>query len=515
MKGFTNIFSMTGIIFLLPLKIFAAELKPGYDIRQNKTVLVFGTTQSGKSSFIKLLHTLSGKTPPDTLKIGNAIDSCTDQVCTYSLELTPKAYNQSLIELFDDEKNMPNPPEPVALSPEPIMLKIIDTPGLDDRGDRKDEINILKILNAISKEHQVLDGVIFVVNSTTPASNSFKKFFSYYYSMFEELRSNFMMVHTRFDQTRDDIDPEMALLRAQRLEAALHDIIGTQKLRHVFVNSVWNTKRPRLSKFQTAFAEQSLSRFLLLLKSFNPVTLSEVYYTKTSLRLCHAEKINAGREGLIAGYIDAICQLPDTAAFGKTARSFADLLFKRTWWHNQKTQAERELLLIDNEHLIEVACDFKDEPYEKGKYQELCIAAKFLCEAKFISWDLTQNIKTENEAQSICYPVQGHELKGTRAVLVGYVLSNIVNKERIVEAYKIKAEADLNMGIIYKNIEELSNQIEDEKFRTVLFPDLRSHVVDNLEKILKNSSAKLTLDEALSTLDEVGKEIDLYREPKK
>ncbi|KIW96290.1 uncharacterized protein Z519_03359 [Cladophialophora bantiana CBS 173.52] len=105
-------------------------------------IAVMGVTGAGKSSFIQLC---TGK-PPEELKIGHGLESCTTVVQEYSFICKDKGDNAS------------------------ILVHLIDTPGFDDTNKNDAEVlrDIANWLNTTYQNKILLSGVLYLHRISDP-----------------------------------------------------------------------------------------------------------------------------------------------------------------------------------------------------------------------------------------------------------------------------------------------------------------------------------------------------------
>jgi len=92
-------------------------------------------------------------------------------------------------------------------------------------------------------------------------------------------------------------------------DEAMKDVLNGAPLVHMFIDSVWNTTKPRTHAFCSAYAWEAVSHFLLELQTFPPLKLEKILYTKTETMKGLDSKLIALAEGLTGGYLDAIKRL--------------------------------------------------------------------------------------------------------------------------------------------------------------------------------------------------------------
>jgi hypothetical protein len=220
-------------------------------VKKTVRVLVVGTTQSGKSAFLRYVHKYQAKFVepvqiPSALEVGTGDISVTQNVTTYPLTLTPILYQlteESKHYFLDNETDIQSLIKPIVMnsiklketpeevSSQPLNVEFIDTPGLDERED-KDEEHIINILLSLQKVGEIT-AVCFVVNSNAPFSDSFIRFFKYYREMIPELSHSLIVVHSRWGlKERAQNMDKIALRTSLFYEKTGH------KCTHFFINSV-------------------------------------------------------------------------------------------------------------------------------------------------------------------------------------------------------------------------------------------------------------------------------------
>ncbi|KAF9364478.1 hypothetical protein BGX34_001407 [Mortierella sp. NVP85] len=181
-------------------------------------ILLLGTTQSGKSTFlegVKQYANPSYKVKHD--RIGKGNKTCTQDVHTETVTTNLPVYrlydleadaNEELdiFSMFLEEsvrtfKKLLERDEGLMLSPEEMpdskwaRFRIIDTPGLDDTKGN-DILNIAKTFSSLSDIDEI--HLVLIINSfETPVLSSQEAAYKSYFQVFEELKNLLTIVHTK------------------------------------------------------------------------------------------------------------------------------------------------------------------------------------------------------------------------------------------------------------------------------------------------------------------------------
>jgi GTPase SAR1 family protein len=284
-------------------------------------VLVVGTTQSGKSSFISYAHKyenhFANKTEELTsLKVGTGDVSITSQVTTYPMTIQPIHYSiqeeskqyflsnetsvDNIIQLVRQEKMcLRDSPEPIAET-EPMRIEFIDTPGLDESKEQ-DEQHILDIIEVI-QAFQEITAVCFVVSANQPLSSSFLQFFKYYRTMVPELGNNLFVVHTKWGlRERYEESNKIRERNLLFLERTEH------KCAHFYINTVPDDiLNPTLEAYDNAISCSTMTSILQYLIAKDNVKIDAVRYHKSNNIKRLEAKIDVYCKSLISGYTDGV-----------------------------------------------------------------------------------------------------------------------------------------------------------------------------------------------------------------
>lgn len=252
-------------------------------------VLVVGTLQHGKSSFLRFLHEYAGVDPPPSLLVGDGNSACTTVPTTYDLSVTPMAYHvkgedrhtapltvrtsEDVVRMVDTT-NLSRKPKPVAK--QEIRLCILDTPGLNE-ADEKDEDHILNILAALQRMDSIT-AVVFVVNATAPFSADFLRFFNYYREMVPELSSRFIVVHSHWGLRQRLEQPDKV---GERVNVFVDKT--KHRCEHFFINSVIKEDvfSPKAAHFDRALSFAVVTSLLTYLMAKESTPLRVLRYRKS------------------------------------------------------------------------------------------------------------------------------------------------------------------------------------------------------------------------------------------
>lgn len=367
------------------------------EFKKIKRVAIVGTTQSGKSTFLRLVHEYAGATIPDDLKIGDGNVSCTTHPKIYDITTTLKLYkvfnksergklkaqhnemesvensaalNKAGVTANDyqnyiDSQEYDVSTEPINISNDQLQFHIIDTPGLDEDND-KDEDHILNILDMFEKEREIT-AVIFIVNYTVPFSAGFIRFFRYYRYMVPGLSNKFLIVHSRCslaDRVIEDMGNDPLKKRKDAFEKkCLNDDSEILNIQHFFIDST--PKKIRMQHainrikygFEMALTYQVLTNILLAIQSMIDTPMSNLTYRKSDTVRAVDESVMSHCKGLREGYLKAL----DTynKGFSKQGREISGLTAKIADLKASIASKEQRLKEIDNATEVEVARDSK------------------------------------------------------------------------------------------------------------------------------------------------------------
>jgi len=114
----------------------------------------------------------------------------------YKKETTQGFTEPDFKDALEDDVEIAETPIPIP-GARPIQLRVVDTPGLDDSKAGKDDDHIIDILRTAERVDSIT-GVVFVVNSTNPFTQSFMGFLKYYRELLPKLSEKFFLVHSNF-----------------------------------------------------------------------------------------------------------------------------------------------------------------------------------------------------------------------------------------------------------------------------------------------------------------------------
>ncbi|KAF9369973.1 hypothetical protein CPB97_003122 [Podila verticillata] len=203
---------------------YASNLVATATDHQGYSILVFGKTQAGKSTFIEFVKNYANQQYDidDTL-LGTGFKSTTgypirhvvtSNLPTYSvvdktgalmdidtLGETSKDHEDYLDALNDRKARLiPAPQDPDALPPAQIKITFLDTPGIEDTNGRDTE-HAPKIIDEMAKL-RTLNLIVVIVNCEEPPSKSHQLAFDYYSKVIQVLQgchSNIVFVYTHVD----------------------------------------------------------------------------------------------------------------------------------------------------------------------------------------------------------------------------------------------------------------------------------------------------------------------------
>ena len=241
-----------------------------------------GTTQSGKSTFIKLLHTYANSPVPQTLTTGNGNKAETTRVEEYLLRFEslscPLAGDS--VTGMDLEKFLSN--TTYVAKPNGTgrryVLRIIDTPGLDDNaGANKDEEHIVNILQGLQKVGEV-SVVLFIIGRGMAYNGSFQRFFNYYRKMVPALEENFVILHTKWDPVSEYSTDETYALRKKDF----YELLG-RNCTHFFIHSLIEQKtvRNQFAEHKKALTYNMLAALLGHFASMKAIPIKDLKYASS------------------------------------------------------------------------------------------------------------------------------------------------------------------------------------------------------------------------------------------
>ena len=266
-----------------------------------KVVVLVGTIQSGKSSFIKFLHDYARVSAPADLLIGNGNKPCTVEVRSYSLSLHRTSFKSAEGSNTWQELMKAGKPVERFTSKETISVRVIDTPGLDD-AEAEDESQILRLLRTLDKLPYITT-VVFVVNSTVPFSRSVISYFKYYQQMVPQLRHDFVILHTRYG-AKERILNERRKLKWMDERAKSFQELTSLDCDHFFIENLPGSETidPYLEEVDINLSQAVVTSFLNYLMAKNNTALSGISYRKTPT-IKQAERIIATMcKSRIVGY---------------------------------------------------------------------------------------------------------------------------------------------------------------------------------------------------------------------
>ena len=289
----------------------------------SKNILIIGSIQSGKSSFIGLLHDYFNLVSPSQLVIGNGSVACSTDVTNYPIDglltkpkfILPKN-EEELYELTDVDYQQTG---------ETIKLNLIDTPGLDD-GSIVDEQTLQKILSTINSLPSIT-AVIFVKSRVSPISNSFKKCIHKYLTILYQVPHK-IFVHTKYHY--NDYNPS----NKTELESLLDEELGN-KFSHFYVDNL--ALRRSTDACSKLITYSTLYVFFHYLNSLSDIPVDNLLLSKTSDMKYVDELIKTNCQGRIGGLI-TYSKIFDTGV-GELTEKYGHLI-----WEKLYTQAEVDKL---------------------------------------------------------------------------------------------------------------------------------------------------------------------------
>jgi len=296
-----------------------------------RKVVVVGMSQSGKSSLLRFLHEYVGVPIPSSLVIGTGDISTTKVSTVYKFtNVVPVNFMfknnmipNSILDAFNDNNYSINTNSNTHIvKSNTFNLDVLDTPGLDDT-NIDDEQHIIDMLNNIGDMGE-LTTIIFIVNSRTPYSASFIKYFKYYTEMLSQLSSKFIVVHSHFGiDERVDVQVNEHVNGGSRMEQRVNNFIQAtgSDCEHYFINSRCNVSGnyivPKLKTLDTAVSYSVLTQILLSIFTRSNIPIANIKFKKTvdinNVESLIRTSLNAKLTGYTQG-ISSLCQVTGNVA---------------------------------------------------------------------------------------------------------------------------------------------------------------------------------------------------------
>ena len=166
---------------------------------------------------------------------------------------------------------------------EPVSIKMLDTPGLEDTKGEDDE-HVMKVMEAVL-DIGSLSAIVVVCKCGLPITPTWQKHIRRYWKLFPMMQSQWIVVHTHSDpfaisarNRRDKSSYEEACeKRRQVVGDAIKEATGDENAQaaHLFVEC--DSERSEVLK--AVFAEQ-LNTFCCWVASFKVVPIEELHYEK-------------------------------------------------------------------------------------------------------------------------------------------------------------------------------------------------------------------------------------------
>ncbi|KAH6714309.1 hypothetical protein BKA61DRAFT_607535 [Leptodontidium sp. MPI-SDFR-AT-0119] len=328
------------------------------------TILLIGLTQAGKSTFVNWLRYIAQSSSDEALE-GNGSSSCTKHCGIWEIKILLSDYRlvdnsprPKEIKLPDKEQDLVNeagqwtnansqlvPTEPDARV---VTFRIVDTPGLDD-SNQNDMNNITEVLGTMNQwlytdSNPTVNGLVFLIKSTSSFSASFQQLFKYYERCMPDLFGGLTMVNTKFSlkewktkrrQLLEDGSIETSqsarshIVRERRSDFA--DLLGRDPLHwHVDSKPFPVDRHSQVDNLQVLLSLNTTIDLLRVLAAQKPVKISHMNYAKMPSDLVVDTAVQAFIE----------------------RKKFTWLKFREL--EMAKASAEKKLYIINQERLLEL-----------------------------------------------------------------------------------------------------------------------------------------------------------------
>lgn len=162
-----------------------------------------------------------------------------------------------------------------------LRIKALDTPGLEDSQGKDDE-NVLKIIDAVSKMGS-LTAIVIVCRFDAPPAENWKQHVLRYWKLFPMLQAQWIVVHTRADPFSDYTDRENSSFeqtcqeRRELVDQAIREVTQDDRFEaaHIFVEN--NIKDNQVLKAYFAHQQNTLSS---LIATFQPIPIENLRFQK-------------------------------------------------------------------------------------------------------------------------------------------------------------------------------------------------------------------------------------------
>lgn len=272
------------------------------------TILLLGLTQSGKSTFVNWLRSIS-QTQSEEAVEGKGHSSCTKKCGLWEMKIQLTDYKLVDRSPTPNDIQLPNKEfdmlrnhgrwtkansrlVPTTPNAPVVTFRVTDTPGLDD-GDQDDSKNITEVLGTLNKwlqesDNPTVNGIIFLINSKSSFSSSFQELFKYYQKCMPNLFGGLAMLNTNFtvkewknkrrqlEENGEVGDSESARAQIiQQRRSDFADLLGRNPL-HWYLDS-----RPDPGdNLENFFSLNSTIDLLRLIASQEPAQIRHMNYVK-------------------------------------------------------------------------------------------------------------------------------------------------------------------------------------------------------------------------------------------
>ncbi|CAE8589074.1 unnamed protein product [Polarella glacialis] len=325
-------------------------LRQSRDPRQKLVSVMIGPSQSGKSTFLSMLHGMYGLPVPPQLEVGFGNESTTRVTASYFLPVqyltwtspvgTGKiACDSSMPRDHEDysdkfcaipnyvatwtspagtgkiacDSSMPRDHEdyidkfcanshyvanvqPRTDAAELYSWEIIDTPGFDDTTKHLDERHQFEVLKSLQTARTV-NAFVFVVGKGIHFGNAFKRIFTQYWATFDRFHDRFLIVHTKWSPLEENYDNECK----ERVDAFNRNFPQAVDLQHFFVDCQFGSAKRSFPEQKKAFAAERINCVLDAVSARLPTCTSLLACCKTD----HMKNVDAILTAHLEGQIDA------------------------------------------------------------------------------------------------------------------------------------------------------------------------------------------------------------------
>ncbi|KAJ3115240.1 hypothetical protein HK100_001418 [Physocladia obscura] len=318
-------------------------------------IMIVGSSQVGKSAFIKYLHEYNNIN--QTIPIGNGVNSCTTKSSHYLLEhkykewfpligsngkriltktiITDEPYQpknntiQLTKNLFQGKISAPSTIEDlydqsnldiheICYTKHSRNIRIIDTPGIgdtDDKSNGKDESHVMGFLNYLdSQKISTLHAVLLLVKPDT-ATQEIKERIRYYYKLFNSGSIYIVFTHYNKDAILNDFDNNVNIQKKRVEYLEMCDIQAPPYIFNVSVippSTIKLSRRDFVTEYLTNVEINKL--FASIIRSSQPINVFNLKFEKTKLMLQKEKAIVDFINGRLMGLEDGIRQYDTTAA---------------------------------------------------------------------------------------------------------------------------------------------------------------------------------------------------------